>query len=89
MYYLISIVVCSLILMTTILHNVYNYTITVCNYTYGLDEATCNGCDLINVSLQDMLCQNEGSCILLSAPDNYLCNCSGIIYMWILIVLVS
>ena len=28
-----------------------------------------------------MPCQNGGSCILLSAPDNYTCDCSGTGYI--------
>ena len=57
---------------------------TVCSYTCGPSEvpnATCNGCDMIDVCLRDMPCQNGGSCILLSAPDNYTCNCSGTGYV--------
>ena len=52
----------------------------VCNHTCGPGEvanATCNGCDLIDICLRDIPCQNGGSCILLSAPNNYTCNCSG------------
>ena len=57
---------------------------TVCNYTCGPGEvvnATCNGCNLTDICLRDMPCQNGGSCILLSVPDNYTCNCSGTGYM--------
>ena len=56
----------------------------VCNYTCGPGEAanaTCNGCDLIDICLRDMPCQNGGSCILLSPPDNYTCDCSGTGYI--------
>ena len=56
----------------------------VCNYTCSPGEAanaTCNGCDLTDICLQDIPCQNGGSCILLSAPDNYTCDCSGTGYI--------
>ena len=62
---------------------IYNTLIlyyTVCNYTCGPGEAanaTCNGCNLIDICQRDIPCQNGGSCILLSAPNNYTCNCSG------------
>ena len=52
----------------------------VCNDTCGPGEvvnATCNGCDLTDICLRDMPCKNRGSCILLSAPDNYTCDCSA------------
>ena len=55
----------------------------VCNYACGPGEvanATCNGCDLTDICLRDMPCQNGGSCILLSGPDNYTCDCSSIPY---------
>ena len=55
-----------------------------CNYTCGPGEvanATCNGCNLIDICLRDKPCQNGGSCILLSPPDNYSCDCSGTGYM--------
>ena len=54
------------------------------NYTCGPGEfvnTTCIGCDLTDICLRDMACQNGGSCILLSAPDNYTCNCSGTGYI--------
>ena len=56
----------------------------VCNYTCGPGEganATCNGCDLTDICQRDIPCQNGGSCILLSPPKNYTCNCSGTGYM--------
>ena len=56
----------------------------VCNYICGPGEvanATCNGCNLTDICLRDKPCQNGGSCILLSAPDNYICDCSGTGYM--------
>ena len=56
----------------------------VCNYICSPGEAanaTCNGCDLTDICLRDMPCQNGGSCILLSAPDNYTCDCSGTGYI--------
>ena len=62
---------------------IYNTLIlyyTVCDYTCGPGEAvnaTCNGCDLTDICQRDIPCQNGGSCILLSAPNNYTCNCSG------------
>ena len=56
-----------------------------CDYTCGPGEVantTCNGCNLINICLRDKPCQNGGSCILSSPPDNYTCNCcSGTGYM--------
>ena len=59
-------------------------TFIVCNYTCGPGEvrnSTCDGCDLIDICKQDKPCKNGGSCILLSAPDNYTCDCSGTGYM--------
>ena len=58
--------------------------IVVCNYTCGPGEvanATCNGCNLTDICLRDMPCQNGGSCILLSPPGNYTCDCSGTGYV--------
>ena len=55
-----------------------------CVYTCGPGEVAnpaCNGCSLIDICLRDKPCQNGGSCILLSPPDNYTCNCSGTGYM--------
>ena len=55
-----------------------------CDYTCGPGEVAnpaCNGCNLIDICLRDKPCQNGGSCILLSSPDNYICNCSGTGYM--------
>ena len=55
-----------------------------CNYTCGPGEvanATCNGCNLNDICLRDKPCQNGGSCILLSPPDNYTCNFNGTGYM--------
>ena len=55
-----------------------------CDYTCGTGEvanATCNGCNLIDICLRDKPCQNGELCILLSYPDNYSCNCSGTGYM--------
>ena len=56
----------------------------VYNYTCSSGEAanaTCNGCDLVDICQRDLPCQNGGSCILLSAPDNYTCDCSGTGYI--------
>ena len=56
----------------------------VCTYTCGPGEVvntTCNGCDLTDICLRDIPCQNGGSCILLSPPNDYTCNSSGTGYI--------
>ena len=50
-----------------------------CSSGYTLDSISCT-CDLSDICLADNPCAN-GVCTLVSAPDQYTCDCTGTNYM--------
>ena len=76
---LVSVAVSQLtILLVTLL-----YTIA-CNLTCPagyIPNSNCSQCVFSDICERDMPCQNGGICMLVSAPDNYTCNCTGTRYV--------